>query len=100
MTSRHQMWATASAGLGLAGAATWTMSAVLPAQLSASRLTQVALIGLPVAVLGLLDVADGAIWLLPEAGRRGTPTDTRTFRLEGPPGPDPKRGTQRPSGHR
>ena len=49
-------------------------------------------LGRPVA-----STPDGAIWLLPEAGRPGTPTDTRTFQLEGPPGPDPKRGTQRPS---
>jgi hypothetical protein len=44
------------------------------------------------AALGtpVLSTRDGAVWLLPTAGRAGTPRDVRTLRLEGPPGPDPK----------
>ncbi len=42
----------------LAGAATWAMSPVALHQIAAGRLTQVALVGLPLAVLGLLDVAE------------------------------------------
>ena len=44
-------------------------------------------LGEPVA-----STADGAIWLLPERGRAGTPTEVRTLQLEGPPGPDPRGG--------
>jgi hypothetical protein len=40
----------------------------------------------------LVSTEDGAVWRLPERGRGGTPTGTREFQLEGPPGPDPKGG--------
>lgn len=44
-------------------------------------------LGAPVA-----STDDGAIWLLPDTGRSGVPTGTGSFRLEGPPGPDPRGG--------
>lgn len=42
----------------LAGAVTWAVAPVALHQIAAGRLTQVALVGLPLAVLGLLDIAE------------------------------------------
>ncbi|MEC8425600.1 MAG: hypothetical protein VX000_17560, partial [Myxococcota bacterium] len=58
-------------GPALAAATAWAMLPVLTGQIAAGRLTQVALIGLPIAVLGLLDVAERGgrrAWLLAGVG--------------------------------
>ena len=58
-------------GPALAAGAAWAMGPVLIGQIGAGRLTQVALVGLPLAVLGLLDVAERGgrrAWILAGVG--------------------------------